>query len=147
MKKISIKPINPNNIGNIQHEKEVHALVNSLMEKLGISCSIEDLVKIYEIEDLDSFLKSNNDLVVNTKTHSHIIHKIYPWSDVVASMYTMPECVTIIETICPECGEKLVELYFSSPKRTWASLCGRAGLMTICPNCPQQVDFKCRIMN
>lgn len=44
MKKISIKPINPNNIGNIQHEKEVHALVNSLMEKLGISCSIEDLV-------------------------------------------------------------------------------------------------------
>ena len=54
---------------------------------------------------------------------------------------------SFLQTVCQDCGEKLVELCFSSPSWTWKALCGRGGHMTICPNCPQQVDFELEIMN
>jgi hypothetical protein len=36
---------------------------------------------------------------------------------------------------------KLEWLYYRSPKWTWAALCGRAGWLTICPDCRHPVDF------
>jgi hypothetical protein len=38
-------------------------------------------------------------------------------------------------------------VYFDSPPKTWASLCGRAGWLTICDWCHVQVDFFCELMN
>ena len=156
-----INPEYQNIVCDKQHEKEVHALVNSLKEKLDISCSIDDLIKSYQVEKLDIFNDDDlgsltNDAAVKLtddeieklrEKHLLSIGKYFPWKDVLVSMYIMPERVKITETICPDCRENLIELYFSSPKWTWASMCGRAGVMTICPNCPQQVDFNCRMMN
>ena len=187
-RKLIINTEYQNNVCDVQHEKEVHSIVNSLKEKLDVSCSIDDLIKSYQEEKLDIFNDDDNDMGLLTlanlesftdddvidnlvsddlgsltndvavkltddeiekirEKHLRANGKYFPWNDVLVSMYTMPERVKITETICPDCGEKLVELYFSSPKWTWASMCGRAGYMTICPKCPQQVDFKRTVMN
>lgn len=144
---------------NQQHEKEVHTLVNSLMKKLGITYSIDYLLELYHEADVvplpstsrrteeicDETIKSKNEIPPNIPECAK--RGYFPWNDVLASMHTMPEKVKIIETVCQDCGEKLVELCFSSPSWTWKALCGRGGHMTICPNCPQQVDFELEIMN
>lgn len=71
----------------------------------------------------------------------------FPWEDVFSSMLEEPEKVKRIDRKCPDCGTNLVEFYFSSPDWTWQCLCGRAGVMTICPGCPDQKDFQLHIMN
>lgn len=71
----------------------------------------------------------------------------FPWNDVIGSMIEHPKKIRVLEALCPDCGEKYVELYFSSPDWTWRQLCGRAGTMTICCHCPKQVDFRLEIMN
>ena len=51
---------------------------------------------------------------------------------------------------CPKCGrgpESLTWFYFSSPPDTWELLCGRAGWMTICDPCQEEVDFFLEMMN
>lgn len=51
---------------------------------------------------------------------------------------------------CPTCGtppEFLEWFYFNSPDWTWRNLCGRAGWMTYCEWCENQVDFFLEIMN
>ena len=71
----------------------------------------------------------------------------FPWEDVFASMMKNPEKVCLSSKTCPDCGERLIQLYFSSPDWTWRELCGRAGDMLICPKCHEQKDFFLRIMN
>lgn len=71
----------------------------------------------------------------------------FPWEDVYASMLKGPDKVTAAKKVCPNCGQPLVRLYFTSPKWTWQHLCGRAGTMLICPSCATQVDFALKIMN
>ena len=71
----------------------------------------------------------------------------YPWEDVFASMMKSPEKVSLSSETCPDCGERLIQLYFSSPDWTWRELCGRAGDMLICPKCHEQKEFFLRIMN
>jgi len=51
---------------------------------------------------------------------------------------------------CPLCGkpsEELKWIWFKSPQWTWQKLCGRAGPMSICPDCGCIVEFKLHIMN
>lgn len=51
---------------------------------------------------------------------------------------------------CPICGkrsEELTWIYFESPKWTWDKLMGRAGPMSICPDCRCLVEFECFILN
>ena len=51
---------------------------------------------------------------------------------------------------CPLCGkpsEELKWIYFDSPGWTWQKLCGRAGHMSICPDCGCIVEFICMLMN
>lgn len=142
-----------------QCEKEVYALVDSLMKKIGIAYSIDYLLELYHeadvipsppisrmIEDIcDESVKSKNEIAPNIPECAKMGY--FPWDHVLASMYINPEKVKITEIVCPNCGEMLVELYFSSPAWTWRELCGRGGHMTICPNCPRQVEFKLEIMN
>lgn len=144
---------------NKQYELDVYALVNSLMTKLGITYPIDYLLEWYNHTDkvptpfispmikdsVNASVKHDNTIETNIPECARTGY--FPWNDVLASMYTMPEKVKITELVCPNCGEKLVELYFSSPAWTWRELCGRGGHMTICPNCPRQVEFKLEIMN
>ena len=71
----------------------------------------------------------------------------FPWDDVLASMKSQPDRVCISDIQCPDCGEKYVALYFSSPAWTWRNLCGRAGTMKICTKCLKQENFMLEIMN
>ena len=62
-------------------------------------------------------------------------------------MKARPEKVFLSDNTCPDCGEKLIQVYFRSPDWTWKDLCGRAGDMLICPKCHAQQDFRLTIMN
>lgn len=46
-----------------------------------------------------------------------------------------------------DCGERLIAVNFSSPQWTWEKMCGRSGLLYICPVCKRQVKFDCLSMN
>ena len=51
---------------------------------------------------------------------------------------------------CPLCrkpSEELKWIYFDSPGWTWQQLCGRAGPMSICPECGCIVEFILHVMN
>lgn len=145
---------------NTKKTEAVHRLVNHLMTKLNINESIEDIVRSYkEINDsvdhmsvgafFEGMLFEDSD--ANSHDHASLPEKArmvyYPWKDVLASMCVNPDKVYITKEICPDCGRKLFRLHFSSPRRTWKHLCGRAGTMTICVSCPRQVDFSLEIMN
>lgn len=51
---------------------------------------------------------------------------------------------------CPLCGklsEDLKWFWFESPRWTWINLMGRAGHMSLCPDCRCLIEFICVIMN
>ncbi len=51
---------------------------------------------------------------------------------------------------CPRCGrksEELIWINFRSPSWTWRELCGRAGPLSLCPDCSIQVQFILRVMS
>lgn len=126
-------------------EEKVHKLVEELKEKLGIKEPIENIIDIYQAREYrhEVLKMANNSQEIPECAKKHY----YPWIDVIASMYTMPDKVSKKLMFCPKCGARLVGLYFSSPTWTWRTLCGRAGNMTICPECPRQVKFNLTMMN
>lgn len=71
----------------------------------------------------------------------------FPWRDVLACMFSKHKHLVLSERVCPDCGERMIVFHYTSPAWTWNSLCGRAGIMTICPNCPKQVKFSLTMMN
>lgn len=48
---------------------------------------------------------------------------------------------------CPDCGHHMIRFFVSSPAWTWQKLCGRAGILTYCPNCKSQHGFLLQMMN
>ena len=77
----------------------------------------------------------------------------FPLEDVEACMDTELSAKTEAEPNhlpCPLCGkpsEELKWIYFDSPGWTWQELMGRAGPMSICPDCGCIVEFICVVMN
>ena len=144
---------------NTKKTEAVHKLVELLMAKLGITESIEDIVKAYQTKDsslhhisaglaVAAMLLDDSDNQVENASFPESARKVYyPWKDVLASMYLRPERVNILKTTCSDCGKRMFRLYFSSPGWTWRHLCGRAGTMTICISCPKQESFILEIMN
>lgn len=48
---------------------------------------------------------------------------------------------------CPDCGHHMIRFFVSSPAWTWQKLCGRAGILTYCPDCKSQHGFLLQMMN
>ena len=71
----------------------------------------------------------------------------FSWEEAFASMRKYPEKVSVLNKRCPQCGENLIELYYSSPGWTWSHLCGQAGNLITCPNCRSQEHFELTLMN
>ncbi len=92
-------------------------------------------------------LEQVNALVEELRSHAAQDKQIFPWEDVFASMKKYPEKVCLSSRTCPDCGERFIQLYFSSPDWTWQQLCGRAGDMLVCPKCHAQKDFILKILN
>ena len=95
----------------------------------------------------DKVMKIANELETKIESAKATKDIYFPWKDVLHSMREYPEKVRVSETVCPICGKKCLEIYFSSPDWTWHNLCGRAGTMNICTDCIKQVDFHLELMN
>ena len=143
---------------NTKKIEAVHRLVATLILKLGMNESVEDIVRSYREKDvsiksmavgafIDGKLFDESDNEKNIDLPESARNVYYPWKDVLASMYLHSERVHLLKITCPDCGKPLVRLYFSSPVWTWRHLCGRAGTMTICVSCPKQESFILEIMN
>ena len=48
---------------------------------------------------------------------------------------------------CSKAPDNLTWVFFISPDDTWLRLEGRAGWLTVCRDCHEQVDFICMVMN
>ena len=128
-------------------------LVETIMHKLGITSSIEELVESYNMTlpigfpifllDAEFLFKSED----RSKYPECARNVFFPWRDVLACMFAKHKYLALSERTCPDCGERMVLFYYTSPTWTWNSLCGRAGFLTICPSCPKQVDFVLTMMN
>lgn len=128
-------------------------LVETIMQKLGISSSIEELVKSYNMTlpiGFPVFLLNTKPLhkSEDRNKYSECARKVFfPWRDILACIVVKHHHLALSERTCPDCGERMVLFYYTSPTWTWNSLCGRAGFLTICPSCPKQVDFVLTMMN
>lgn len=125
-------------------------LIEELKERLYVTCSQEEIMEYYKHMNYNQvvFWWKNLEEANRIEKAPAISRKVYfPWIDVIASMYLMPEKVIVTEKKCPSCGGRVISLYFKSPSWTWTDMCGRAGRMEICMDCPQQLHFDLEIMN
>ena len=128
-------------------------LVETIMHKLGITSPIEEFVELYNRTLPVGFpvyliniapLWKSEDISKYPECAKNVF---FPWRDILACMFTKYEHLPLSERVCPECGERMITFLYTSPAWTWNSLCGRAGVITICPSCPRQVEFSLTMMN
>lgn len=127
--------------------KQVLEIIESIMEKFSYTKSIEEVVKFYERDFIPqpSWLMMRMDFD-SVKTELEEQRRSI-WDDILPSMYTMPDKVYVSDHVCPDCGEKCIQLFFSTPPWTWKALCGRGGIMVICPNCPKMIEYCITVIN
>ncbi len=76
-----------------------------------------------------------------------------PWDDVYKCLTELLGNCSVTTRVrwspllCDKCQRHTIVFPFYSPMETWKRMCGRAGLMHLCPYCPRQVDFVCQYMN
>lgn len=142
-----------NNEDNIGRTVVATELVETIMHKLGITSTIEELVELYNRTlplGFPVFLMNIAPMWMSedrSKYPDCAKKMFFPWRDILACMFTKHEHLSLSESVCPECGEHMITFYYTSPVWTWNSQCGRAGIITICPYCPRQVDFSLTMMN
>lgn len=73
--------------------------------------------------------------------------EFFSWEDVFASMREGYKKVKKQTKKCHECHKNTYVIWFSSPVWTWEEMCGTAGPMRICINCPKQIDYESSIQN
>lgn len=125
-------------------------IIDKMKEQLGISASQEEILAYFT-------QPSRNEAVIAWKKISEKwnLEKVpeeakkgkFPWPDILGSLYEHPENIQASEECCSQCQQKLLIHDFRSPAWTWASLCGRGGMLTFCPNCLHQESFSLDIMN
>ena len=140
-------------INDINKTVSTAELVATIMYKLGITSTIEELLESYNMTlplGFPVFLM-NVEPLLNSEDRSkypECARNVYfPWRDVLACMFSKHKHLVLSERVCPDCGERMIVFHYTSPAWTWNSLCGRAGIMTICPGCPKQVKFSLTMMN
>lgn len=83
------------------------------------------------------------------------IHTKFPQEDVLASIEKYPDEITV-DSLNSGLSYQywhnpyhypLVKVLFRSPDWTWEQLCGRCGVLTICPVCGEHLDFECHGFN
>ena len=128
-------------------------LVETIKNKLGITSPIEEFVESYN-RTLPSrfpiFLMNIAPLwqSEDRSKYPECARKVFfPWRDILACIVVKHHHLALSERTCPDCGERMVLFYYTSPTWTCNSLCGRSGFLTICPSCPKQVDFVLTMMN
>lgn len=145
-------------------EKEkVEQLVKKLMERLCIDNSeLEFIMQDYTARNLTIFKRLPMKPIVDLQIIADINESekeeednfpesakmvYFPWDDVIGSMIKYHEKVHFSDEVCPDCGNRLLNIEFCSPTWTWVALCGRSGPMKLCLHCPKQIHFALLIMN
>ena len=128
-------------------------LVETIKNKLGITRPIEEFVESYNrtlpigfpifLMNIAPLWQSED----RSKYPECAKNVFFPWYDILACMFSKHKHLPLSERLCPECGKRMLTFHYTSPVWTWNSLCGRAGVITICPSCPRQVEFSLTIMN
>lgn len=67
--------------------------------------------------------------------------------DITDNLRRHRETAELSEVKCPDCGHHMIRFFVSSPEWTWQKLCGRAGILTYCPDCKSQHGFLLQMMN
>ena len=67
--------------------------------------------------------------------------------DIIDNLRRHRETAELSGIKCPDCGHHMIRFFVSSPAWTWQKLCGRAGILTYCPNCKSQHGFLLQMMN
>lgn len=124
--------------------------INKIREQLGISASQEEILAYFSQPSRNEAVKAwkefsakwNQEQVPEEARNGRI-----PWPDILGSLYEHPEDIQTTDECCSLCHHKLLLHDFRSPAWTWASLCGRGGRLTFCPNCLHQESFSLDIMN
>lgn len=81
-------------------------------------------------------------------THVELLEAFASHKDIRDSIVKYPEKVFWPkDKVCKHCGKCIVSLYYSSPAWTWKQLCGRAGILYICPYCKEDDHFDCEEMS
>lgn len=81
-------------------------------------------------------------------TQEELLEAFSSHNDIRDSIAKYPEKVFWPKNmVCKHCGKRIVSLYYESPVWTWEELCGRAGILYICPYCKEDDHFNCEIMN
>lgn len=117
------------------YKNEVIELIKETGERLGLT----------EVET-NAVLKKYRGFVIYEEGYDvpKIVSGKIPtcWNTVLGSMYDYPWEVKWTEKMCPECGERLLEIWYTSPRVDWEALAGSAGHMKVCLSCLSHFDFK-----
>lgn len=122
--------------------EEILSIAESIRRRLGLEESLEELLTVYRAEE--EVMKTSDP---RQPLPEPAKLRYFYWGDVLASMLDNPDSVEEIDERCPLCGRRLLKIKFSSPAWTWNELCGRKGPMTLCPDCPMQVEFSLEVMS
>lgn len=124
--------------------------INKMKEQLGISASKEEVLAYFTQPSYEEAKMAWKKLLGEwnqEKMPEEAKKGTIPWPDVLGSLYKHPEKIQTSEEYCSLCHHKLLIHDFGSPVWTWASLCGRVGMLSFCPNCLHQESFSLDIMN
>tara|TARA_B100000686_G_scaffold170919_1_gene178165 strand:+ start:322 stop:1008 length:687 start_codon:yes stop_codon:yes gene_type:complete len=92
--------------------------------------------------------RAQTDLAVCEMNGVAIKKDLFPWEDVEVCLRKQRQSKKIdTSTKCPECGNPVTVILFTSPPWTWENLCGREGYLTICDECRAQLGFQQTVMN
>lgn len=108
-----------------------------------------DRMNMVRIEHGDSWKKIKAKLdAPDPMTLSELIEEFASHPDIQDSLKEYPKKVFWPrDKVCKHCGKRIVSLYYKSPEWTWKEMCGRAGLLYICPYCKEDDHFDCETMN
>lgn len=113
--------------------------VLELINGVGRKLHLED----YEVA---AILKTYRGFVRYAKGHEVPVFRLGKnktcWNNVLGSMSEYPQRVKWTEQYCPECRERLLEIWYSTPRIEWEAMAGSAGYLKVCLNCFCCFDYR-----
>ena len=67
------------------------------------------------------------------------------WQHVAECLRRYPRPILLTDQC--ECGCNVIAIHFCSPSWTWEKMCGRKGVIIICPKCLWVIDYRITEMN
>lgn len=103
--------------------------------------------EVNHIRDLLYYVKRDVD-ACEPETLEHLLECFKEDEEVCNSLQQYPDQFNVVKgEWCPECGGRMVRLYYRSSDDSWEHFAGREGFLTICKKCKQWHRTQWHIMN